>query len=119
MLPYIPSIINEDVQGMFAWISVLDNNIHHIHVLDHKAQWSIHTFHCCIFPKCELEEDGRYQGGIISDLVEHGVVSAVVHGVELELEFDGLCHTRLGDLDHWHKAGIIHVMVRVNKSEVG
>jgi hypothetical protein len=119
VLPYIPSIINEDLQGMFARICVLDDNIHHIHVLDHEAQWSVRAFHCCILPECELGEDGWYQGGIISDLVEHGVVSAVIHGIEHELEFDRLRHTRLGDLDHWHKASIIHVVVFVNKSEVG
>ena len=104
---------------MFARISVLDDNIYHLHVFDHKALRSVCTFHCCILPECELGEDSWYQRVIIGDLVEHGAVSSVVHGVEHELEFDGLRRTRLGDLDYRYKASIIHVVVCVNESEVG
>lgn len=103
---------------MFARISVLDDNIHHIHVVDHEALRSVRAFHCCILPECELGEDGWYQGRIIGDLVNHGVVSAVVHGGEHELQFDGLRRTWLSDLEYWHKGGIVHVVVFVNKSEV-
>ena len=119
MLLCISLVVDEDLQGMFSCISVLDNKIHHIHVLDHEAQRSIRTFHCCILPECELGEDGWYQRGIIGDPVEHGTVSTVIHGVKCDLKFDGLRCTRLGNLGHWHKISIVHVIIFVDKSEVG
>lgn len=115
----IPSIINEDLQGMSARISVLDDKIHRIQVLNHEAQRSIRVSHCCIFPKCEPGKNGRYQRGVIGHPVEHGTISAIVHGGECDFKFDGLRRTRLRDWDYWNKASIIHVVVFVNKSEVG
>jgi hypothetical protein len=53
------------------------------------------------------------------DPVEHGAVGAVGHGVEGDLEIDGLRRARLADFHCWHKGGVIHVVIFNNKSEVG
>ena len=104
---------------MSACIFVLDDKIHHIQVLNHEAQRSICVFHCGIFPECELGKNGGYQRGVIGHLVEHSAISAIVHGGECDLEFEGLRRTQLRDWDYWNKASIIHVVVFISKSEVG
>jgi len=116
LISYIPS---EDVQGVFSCISIFDDNIYNIQMINNEAQGAIRIFHSGVLPKRESREDGWYQGRIMRDLIEHGAVGAVVHGVEDDFEVDGLRHGRLSNYLYWHKGGVIHVVVCINKSEIG
>lgn len=117
-------ILNEtekggDLQGVFPRIAVLDDDIYDVHVVHDEALRAIRISDCCVHTQSEGGEDSRDEGGVVCYLVEHGMVSAIVHGVKDDFQLDGLCGCGLSDLDNGSKGEIIHVVVDVYKAEVG
>jgi hypothetical protein len=106
----------EIVQGMFASISVLNDYINDVQMIDDETKRTIRLSYGGIRPKTERREHSRDQRGIIGDLVEHCVIRAIVQSVEGNFELDGFGGGWLSNNFEWDERNIIHIVVLVDSS---
>ena len=100
---------------MFSGISILNHNIDDITIINDEARRSVGPCSRRVLAKCELRQDGRDEGTVIRDSVEHCPVGAVVHGGVGDFELDRLGCGRLSHDDDGNEGCIVHVVVLVHE----
>lgn len=85
-------IVAVQVEGVTAWIEVVDNDLDDFVALEHK--WvGICAVYLCVCRRVTSREDGvesRHLGSLVGDIVEEGIVCAVAEVVHDDIELDGL-----------------------------
>lgn len=104
---------------MLAGVTVVDDEIEDLEVVEDKRERTIGLGGGGIGTEGQLTEDGGDNGRDESLAVEHGAVSAVVHGVEGDLERDGLGGRQQGLDDEGYEGHVVDVVVVVDEAEVG
>jgi len=104
---------------MFSRIWILHYDIDNIHGFQNKARRAVSCCHGRIRTETEFGEDSWNKRRVVRDLVEHCVVRAIVHGGEADHEFNGLCNGWLSDHKRGDQRSVIHVMVFIDKAEIG
>lgn len=70
---------------MLPGVSVFDDDVEDVHVLEHEALRAVRRRISCVATERHRAENGGHEGRVVGDEVEHGVVGAVVHRVEGDL----------------------------------
>jgi hypothetical protein len=104
---------------MFSGISILNYNIDDIAIINDEARRSVSSCNRRVLAKCKLGQDGRDEGIVMRDSVEHCPVGAVVHGVEGDFKLDRLGRSGLSHNDDGDDGRIVHVVVLVHKPVIG
>ena len=104
---------------MFSDISILNHDIDDIAIINDEARRSVSPCNRCVLAKCELGQDGRDEGIVMRNSVEHCPVGAVVHGVEGDFELDRLGRGGLSHDDDGYEGCIVHVVVFVHEPVIG
>ena len=78
-----------NLQGVLASVTVLQDDIEDLQVIDDIVGGAIGTSRRCVLTEGERAEDRRDDRGIEGDPVEHRAVGAIVHGIEDDLELNG------------------------------
>lgn len=103
---------------MLSIVPILDDNVDYLHMLQYKTVRSVSLSDSGVGAKSERRERCWYKGGVECDLVKHSMVSAVVHGLEKNLELDSPGNSWLGDDDDRNKREIIYILILVDRSKV-
>jgi hypothetical protein len=101
---------------MFASISVLDDDIHNLKLIDDEAKWTIRFDRSGIGPKTNRRNHSGHQGWIICDLIEHRTICTIVHCVKGNFELDCFGGDWLSDNFEWNESNIVYIMILVDSS---
>lgn len=101
---------------MFACIPVLHHQINDVAILDHKTQWSIRLFDCGVGSETQCTEDSGNLGVVVGDLVEHGMVSSIVHGIEDYFEFDGFSWWWPGYFFNRNQRKVVNIAIFIDEA---
>lgn len=108
-------------QGMLAGVAVLYNKIDNFEVIEDERVRPVCLCGCRIRSQCQSRKHGRDEGHVVSLLVEHGSVGAVVQSVEDDLKLDSASGREYGDeIDRDQvKVGNVVEVVNADFSKVG
>ena len=106
------------VQGVLSGVTVLDDDVKDLVVFEDERERSVCLGDRGVGSEGQLAEDGGHNGGDEGLAVEHGAVSAVVHGVEEDLERDTLASGQQRLNGEGHKGHVVNVVVVVDEAEV-
>ena len=107
------------LEDYFGGVSVVAFTPDDLEVVKDVAPWAVSLRDRGVGTERHFGEDGRYDGHVVRDLVEHRAVRAVVHGVENDLELDGSCRWDHGLNDEGNKLHVGDIMDGVDEAEVG
>lgn len=103
---------NAVAQWMWLAVTVLDNNVNNIEMIEHDAIRSVCFLSCCVFAESESGHDSGHDRGVVDITIERAAVRAIIHGLEHYLQFNGLRSYRLRDWVDWDQCGVVgHVVV--------
>lgn len=108
-------------QGMLASVAVLNNKINDLEMIEDERVRPVCLCGCRIRSQCQSRKYGRDEGHVVSLLVEHSSVGAIVQSVEDDLKLDGPGSGEYGDeIDRDQvKVGDVVKVVNADFSEVG
>ena len=104
---------------MLARIAVLEDDVERGEVVDNEARGAVRARDGRVLAEAHLGHDRGHERRVVRDAVEHGVVRAVGHRVERDLELDRAVRGVERDDVRGHEREVVDVVVRVDRAEVG
>lgn len=104
---------------MLASIAVLEHNVECGQVVEDEARRAVRARDGRVLPQAHLGEDRGDDRGVVGDHVEHGVIRAVLHRVEEDLELDRAVRRRERNNLNRNEREVVHIVVLIDEAEVG
>ena len=112
------SWVERNLQGVFAGVTILYDDIEDLHVIKHVVGGTVGAGDRRVLTEGECTEDRGDDRSVVGDRVEPGTVGAIVHGIEDDFELDGHIRRRHG-LDHeGDEVLVVSVGIGVNETFV-
>ena len=103
---------------MLAGVAVLHDDVEAREVVDNEARGAVRGRDGRVGSKADLGHDRGDERGVVRDEVEHGVVRAILHRVERDLELDGAVGGQeLLNLERDERK-VVDVVVLLNRAKV-
>ena len=99
---------------MFSGIRISNNKIENLKMIKNETQGSISLLDGRIRTKAEFWKHGRNGRDVKCDLVDQGMIRAVIHGGETEIQLDTGGSYRLRDWDDGDECGVVDFMVGID-----
>ena len=104
---------------MLSGVAVLEDDVEPLEVVDNEARGAVRGRDGRIAAHADLGHDRGHEGRVVGDQVEHGVVRAVLHGVEGDLELDRAVRgEKLLNLERDERE-VVDVVILVDRPKVG